>query len=718
MLPEGKMHHSTVGITIVPNSFNPYPEADFKAITVQQFQMARRSPCWKRKSFWHSKPRVHRYTVATHFQSWSWWFTFWLNPCKMNQCWTCGNLQTPHQGCSRQSPVALSKHRSMSTCDAGGYVEPHRCSDLIDLSVQCLNGEGCRLQLSGSCTGWEVYRMVSKQLPQKKGARLNLHHLDLTLLLHEELQTQGIIGKAATLSCTFVPTDLYAAWCTVRGLPVSQEELALEGVTRIQGSNSRDYLHHLPESLEHLTFGEAFNQSLEGVNMPRSLQTLSFGHRFNQGLEGVTLPSSLQTLTFGDGFNQGLEGVTLPSSLQTLTFGRNFGREFNQRLEGVTLPSSLQTLTFGYWFNQSLEGVTLPSNLQTLTFGDGFNQSLEEVTLPSSLQTLTFGYCFNQSLERVTLPSSLQTLTFGDDPGLTRVWKELPCQVVFRAWHVAAIAMVVTEAWKKWRCQAVFRPWPLEARLARDTRAWKEWPCQAVFRPWHLAITLTRAWKEWPCQAVFRPWPLEASLTRAWKKWPCQAVFRPWHLAIALTRAWKELPCQAVFRPWPLEASLTRAWKKWPCQAVFRLWHLAIALTRAWNEWPCQAVFRPWHLAMGLTRASNEWPCQAVFRPWHLAMVFSRAWKEWPSQAVSKALANVRSWWASRDLLLKIWIIWIVHIYFDILRIMLFELRSTKQEMNWGQKVRWIGGCLAHSGFLKLEQQCAHTDAHLWPRDL
>ena len=42
MLPEGKMHHSTVGITIVPNSFNPDPEADFKAITVQQFQMARR----------------------------------------------------------------------------------------------------------------------------------------------------------------------------------------------------------------------------------------------------------------------------------------------------------------------------------------------------------------------------------------------------------------------------------------------------------------------------------------------------------------------------------------------------------------------------------------------------------------------------------------------------------------------------------------------------
>jgi hypothetical protein len=52
----------------------------------------------------------------------------------------------------------------------------------------------------------------------------------------------------------------------------------------------------------------------------------------------VTLPSSLQTLTFGNDFDQSLEGVTLPSSLQTLTFGDLS----DQRLEGVTLPSSLE----------------------------------------------------------------------------------------------------------------------------------------------------------------------------------------------------------------------------------------------------------------------------------------------------------------------------------------------------------------------------------------
>ena len=57
----------------------------------------------------------------------------------------------------------------MSTSDAGGYAGPSSGSDLIDLSVQCLNGEGCRLKLSCSCPGWEVYRMVSMRLPKKGG---------------------------------------------------------------------------------------------------------------------------------------------------------------------------------------------------------------------------------------------------------------------------------------------------------------------------------------------------------------------------------------------------------------------------------------------------------------------------------------------------------------------------------------------------------------------
>ena len=71
----------------------------------------------------------------------------------------------------------------------------------------------------------------------------------------------------------------------------------------------------LPSSLQNLTFGAYFNQSLEGIQLPSSLQSLEFGDDFNQSLEGIQLPSSLQSLTFGEKFNQSLEGIQLPSNL-------------------------------------------------------------------------------------------------------------------------------------------------------------------------------------------------------------------------------------------------------------------------------------------------------------------------------------------------------------------------------------------------------------------
>ena len=167
---------------------------------------------------------------------------------------------SPRQGCSWQSPVYGPEQKQlMPTNDVGGYAEPN----LIDISVQCLNGEGCALKLSGCCTGLELYRMVLKQLPRKKGGQLTLQHLDSPLIWHKSLQEQGIVGKAATLSCTYVPSDLYAAWRAIRGLPVPQGELAVGGVTRIVGAATLESLSRLPQSLEHLTFSNDFSQRLD-----------------------------------------------------------------------------------------------------------------------------------------------------------------------------------------------------------------------------------------------------------------------------------------------------------------------------------------------------------------------------------------------------------------------------------------------------------------------
>ena len=71
------------------------------------------------------------------------------------------------------------------------------------------------------------------------------------------------------------------------------------------------------------TLGDSLDRSLldikmPGVTLPSGLLPLSFGHLFLcQRLQGVALVSSVQRLTFGDVFSQSLQGVTLPSGVQT-----------------------------------------------------------------------------------------------------------------------------------------------------------------------------------------------------------------------------------------------------------------------------------------------------------------------------------------------------------------------------------------------------------------
>ena len=74
---------------------------------------------------------------------------------------------------------------------AGGYVEPPAGSDLIDLDVVCLSGEGGVLRVSSSSLGREVRQMVSERLEPKKGARPALHHLAAPLVLHQNVARAG-----------------------------------------------------------------------------------------------------------------------------------------------------------------------------------------------------------------------------------------------------------------------------------------------------------------------------------------------------------------------------------------------------------------------------------------------------------------------------------------------------------------------------------------------
>ena len=103
------------------------------------------------------------------------------------------------------------------------------------------------------------------------------------LLPNETLQQQGIVGEVE-VSCTFVPSDLYAAWRWVRGSASPGDCTALEGVTRLAGAPAGEYLHHLPD-LESLALADSFDMQLEGLKLPESLQSLTIASQCMQNLE-------------------------------------------------------------------------------------------------------------------------------------------------------------------------------------------------------------------------------------------------------------------------------------------------------------------------------------------------------------------------------------------------------------------------------------------------
>ena len=90
-------------------------------------------------------------------------------------------------------------------------------TDEVELHVLCLTGEGVTFSVSRSMLGSDLRRLVSEKLPCKPGAKLVVLHVNGQLKLDENLAERGMVGKSATLSCTYIPTNVYAAWLYVCG---------------------------------------------------------------------------------------------------------------------------------------------------------------------------------------------------------------------------------------------------------------------------------------------------------------------------------------------------------------------------------------------------------------------------------------------------------------------------------------------------------------------
>ena len=86
-----------------------------------------------------------------------------------------------------------------------GYLDPRSAdkaavdeTEKIELQVLCLTGEGVTLTVSRSMLGYDLRRLVSKNLSCKAGAKLVVHSVNRKLTLDENLEDQGIVGKNTT----------------------------------------------------------------------------------------------------------------------------------------------------------------------------------------------------------------------------------------------------------------------------------------------------------------------------------------------------------------------------------------------------------------------------------------------------------------------------------------------------------------------------------------
>ena len=98
----------------------------------------------------------------------------------------------------------------------------------------------------------------------------------------------------------------------------------LQGVFNFGLSHGCNDQHkHLPQTLESLSLGHDFNESLRQVKLPKGLVSLTLGAKFNQILD-ADWPSSLQSLTLGHCFNRSLQPCCRITRLQSLTLGELF----------------------------------------------------------------------------------------------------------------------------------------------------------------------------------------------------------------------------------------------------------------------------------------------------------------------------------------------------------------------------------------------------------
>ena len=92
---------------------------------------------------------------------------------------------------------------------------------------------------------------------------------------------------------------------------------------------------------------------------------------FNQPVERLhPLPSELATLTFGNAFNQSVRGLQLPGQLLHLRIGISGRSEFQQSLDGLSFPPILTRLYVTSTHDTGVQCLSLPMSMRAVVLGE------------------------------------------------------------------------------------------------------------------------------------------------------------------------------------------------------------------------------------------------------------------------------------------------------------------------------------------------------------
>eukprot|EP00903_Cladosiphon_okamuranus_P013973 g12994.t1 len=180
---------------------------------------------------------------------------------------------------------------------------------------------------------------------------------------------------------------------------------------RPPSSNLKEALDHrpapiLPDGLEELRIGKAFNRDIETARLPNRLKRLVFSldSQFDRPVASVVWPAGLEELRFGNCFDQRVEaggggGFEGDGGGGFDDGGGGGGVDHDSAL---MLPAGLRELSFGWSFSHSLQGLVLPRGLRRLSFAPRYPMShVRGLEWPPSLQCIVVGSFALRSREEV-----------------------------------------------------------------------------------------------------------------------------------------------------------------------------------------------------------------------------------------------------------------------------------------------------------------------------